>query len=391
MEPDTEDQPPTCGVAPKLPPLPYPPSITATMMQDAPQPQPEWYSEYYPSWFLQRYPYVFQPDMQPPEDTGEWQYVPVPPPMPSPKSKAKPRLTLAADYWGEESAHKANTRIAIREQARRQARQRMKALSQSQPDDFSLPELVLKPQPPAQKPSNTPRKSRAMQIDSPPAVDLADVPDSQLRLAKYPSYLEGAERFQDTSVVLPKRVPPPKELQQKKLYTTPPNRTSKDNQSSFMIASKADVQMRAKQKLKEILPRVGMQARTIGGSTRITNVFPDTPASCCGVRLGDVVVSVNGSVINSTDHFQDIFATFSVGEMFSFEVLRGGRVLTIKCRVGANLPENTFELLQRMVNNPDPHNDRKILDGITVPREGYCIWSWPDMLIVSPYTPQYAL
>ena len=56
----------------------------------------------------------------------------------------------------------------------------------------------------------------------------------------------------------------------------------------------------------------------------ITNVFEKSPAARAGLRVGDLVISVDGKEVIDPDSFGYRFATRQLGEKSSFTVLRSG-------------------------------------------------------------------
>ncbi len=68
---------------------------------------------------------------------------------------------------------------------------------------------------------------------------------------------------------------------------------------------------------------------------RLTEVDENSPASRAGLKVGDVVLKVNGREIRVSEAFRRWVAEAEPGETLNLEIKRGGQVLSIKVRLEA--------------------------------------------------------
>ncbi len=61
----------------------------------------------------------------------------------------------------------------------------------------------------------------------------------------------------------------------------------------------------------------------------VTELYPKTPAAAAGVRLGDVIVSVNDRVVGSVDDLHQVLARLPLNQPIALSVLRAGRLVDI--------------------------------------------------------------
>jgi C-terminal processing protease CtpA/Prc len=65
------------------------------------------------------------------------------------------------------------------------------------------------------------------------------------------------------------------------------------------------------------------------GEARISKVWEDSPAEAGGLRVGDLIVSVNGSVLAQEREWGRPFEALRIGQDAEFVVLRSGREVTL--------------------------------------------------------------
>ena len=90
----------------------------------------------------------------------------------------------------------------------------------------------------------------------------------------------------------------------------------------------------------------------LGAGVRIRVVQPDTPASRAELKVGDVIIALNGrrwglDLDTVQDSFMDAVKDLKPGSEVEFEVLRGGELLKVPLTLAARpmgLPERTREL-----------------------------------------------
>ena len=67
--------------------------------------------------------------------------------------------------------------------------------------------------------------------------------------------------------------------------------------------------------------------------TIITSITPDSPADKAGLKVGDVVVSINGKTVNSPFQVRNIIGLIRVGSRVKISVLRNGKQLIKHARI----------------------------------------------------------
>ncbi len=66
----------------------------------------------------------------------------------------------------------------------------------------------------------------------------------------------------------------------------------------------------------------------------IVRVEPDSPASRAGLLIGDILVGIDGVVLNDTDDLQAILSGDRVGATVPAEIIRGGALMTLTVTIG---------------------------------------------------------
>jgi S1-C subfamily serine protease len=69
----------------------------------------------------------------------------------------------------------------------------------------------------------------------------------------------------------------------------------------------------------------------------IVQVVPNSPAARDGLRIGDVILAVDGQAINESQEVQDTVADAAVGENLQLTIRRNGQEQTLNVRPG-NIP-----------------------------------------------------
>ena len=67
----------------------------------------------------------------------------------------------------------------------------------------------------------------------------------------------------------------------------------------------------------------------------VTDIMPDGPAEAAGLRIGDLILSVNGNDVESPDAFGYRFATATLGDTVTLEIVRQGKAMTLSMRAEA--------------------------------------------------------
>jgi serine protease Do len=100
----------------------------------------------------------------------------------------------------------------------------------------------------------------------------------------------------------------------------------------------------------QVLTREIAEALGIAGKkgVRVTHVVPESPAATAGLRVGDLLLKLDGRVIpaNSpadTEVFENLILPYAVGTEITFDGLRGGEPLMVKAALAAT-PAATGDL-----------------------------------------------
>ena len=64
----------------------------------------------------------------------------------------------------------------------------------------------------------------------------------------------------------------------------------------------------------------------------VIRVLPNTPAQSAGIRRGDVIVDVDGTVITSANQLQNVVEDSGLNQSLKFKIIRGDRQLTLDVR-----------------------------------------------------------
>ena len=71
-----------------------------------------------------------------------------------------------------------------------------------------------------------------------------------------------------------------------------------------------------------------------GIGLKITDVYPDTPAANAGLKVGDVVVTIESKRVSNTQQLSELIGLFLPGEFVEIELLRDGKTESMKVRLG---------------------------------------------------------
>ncbi len=89
----------------------------------------------------------------------------------------------------------------------------------------------------------------------------------------------------------------------------------------------------------------------------IYHIFKDSPADIAGILPGDVVTSADEKKIHDSDELISVVADLTVGEQYSFTVIRRGRETSIDVIIGKRENEEALE---------DPSRNKRLWPGVTV-------------------------
>jgi putative serine protease PepD len=80
---------------------------------------------------------------------------------------------------------------------------------------------------------------------------------------------------------------------------------------------------------------LGVRVATVmGGGVHVTSVTPGGPAASAGMKAGDVIVSVDGTPVPSTDDLVTVLAQIKPGTKVPVEIVRNGKKVELEVTVG---------------------------------------------------------
>ena len=63
--------------------------------------------------------------------------------------------------------------------------------------------------------------------------------------------------------------------------------------------------------------------------TRVTSITPGGPAEAAGLRVGDVILKLDGTPIDDDSHLVNLVGLMEVGKKVSLEIYRDGKTVVI--------------------------------------------------------------
>jgi serine protease Do len=79
---------------------------------------------------------------------------------------------------------------------------------------------------------------------------------------------------------------------------------------------------------------LGIALETAEGAVRVMGVEPKSPAEKAGVKLGDVVTTISGKVVDTSDALVETVQRFKAGDEVTLQIKRGEEELKLKCVLG---------------------------------------------------------
>ncbi|WP_319559651.1 Do family serine endopeptidase [Marispirochaeta sp.] len=74
----------------------------------------------------------------------------------------------------------------------------------------------------------------------------------------------------------------------------------------------------------------------------VFNVYKDSPAMKGGIRPGDLITSIDGKRVNSSDKLLQEVAALEPGRTYSFGLIRDGSAQTVRVRIATRAPEDAI-------------------------------------------------
>ncbi|MCP5040432.1 MAG: PDZ domain-containing protein [bacterium] len=82
-----------------------------------------------------------------------------------------------------------------------------------------------------------------------------------------------------------------------------------------------------------------MRERRDGMSgTRVTKIEPQSPAEQAGMKRGDIVLAIDGTLVERDRSFFEALSTSLVGQTIELQLWRAGEIITVEVE-GADLPD----------------------------------------------------
>src|SRR3569623_3611498 len=80
------------------------------------------------------------------------------------------------------------------------------------------------------------------------------------------------------------------------------------------------------------------------GGALVAQVLPDSPAQKAGIKVGDVVLEFNGVTITDSASLPPMVGRTHIGDEVQVKLIRNGKPLTVKVRIGQLPPEDDVKL-----------------------------------------------
>ena len=81
------------------------------------------------------------------------------------------------------------------------------------------------------------------------------------------------------------------------------------------------------------------------GGALVAQVLPDSPAQKAGIKVGDVVLEFNGVTITDSASLPPMVGRTHIGDEVQVKLIRNGKPLTVKVRIGELPPEDDVKLV----------------------------------------------
>jgi serine protease Do len=83
---------------------------------------------------------------------------------------------------------------------------------------------------------------------------------------------------------------------------------------------------------------MGLDMNPKAGNTRITEVYPDSPALRAGLKKGDVITSLGGTKVETFAQLLITLNKHRAGESLTVEVTRDGESISVAMKLGRRPP-----------------------------------------------------
>ncbi|MEP4809265.1 MAG: trypsin-like peptidase domain-containing protein [Luteolibacter sp.] len=80
---------------------------------------------------------------------------------------------------------------------------------------------------------------------------------------------------------------------------------------------------------------LGIGTEAVAGGLEITKLGKDSPAETEGLKVGDILETMNGEKLESKERLKELLAEMAPGDKLELEIIRNGKNETIKMRLGS--------------------------------------------------------
>ncbi|MCD6160916.1 MAG: trypsin-like peptidase domain-containing protein [candidate division Zixibacteria bacterium] len=82
------------------------------------------------------------------------------------------------------------------------------------------------------------------------------------------------------------------------------------------------------------LPKKIMQKNDLDGGVLVTEIISDSPANRAGLLKNDIIVKVENTLIEGTNHLYELIRSYMPGDVIKLEIIRDGSSMTIIATLG---------------------------------------------------------
>eukprot|EP01012_Entosiphon_sulcatum_P025376 TRINITY_DN30696_c0_g1_i1.p1 TRINITY_DN30696_c0_g1~~TRINITY_DN30696_c0_g1_i1.p1 ORF type:complete len:638 (-),score=62.94 TRINITY_DN30696_c0_g1_i1:2-1915(-) len=131
----------------------------------------------------------------------------------------------------------------------------------------------------------------------------------------------------------------------------------------------------AQQLLAQVTAKFGLTVASFGDVIRVTRVREDSPAQRAGVNVGDRLLRFCGRAVLDVSDFREATQSVRPGERIPLVISRAETVLALSLRVGAQVTEEMFVILQRVASGEYSLEDEIRLRNLHFERDAAIAWN----------------